>query len=68
MEESSGNMATELLGALWAVWKEMFGVLMEILPKVISFALWVLCGFIILPCMFVAGELSPKWIEWGEDM
>ena len=68
MDDAKPNIIGELFTALWDVWKEMFGYLVEILPKVISFTLWVLCGLIILPCMFIAGELSPKWIEWGEDM
>jgi hypothetical protein len=68
MDEGGSNIVTELLSALWAVWKEMFDVVVEIAPKAISFILWVLCGFIILPCMFIAGELSGKWIEWGEGM
>lgn len=38
-----------------------------ILPKVISVFLWVLSALIVLPSVFIAGTLYPKWIEWGED-
>lgn len=34
--------------------------------KAISIILWVAVGAIILPCVFVAGHIFPKWTEWGE--
>lgn len=56
-----------LLSDLWGVWKDMFEALMEILPKVFKFVLWVLAALIILPCVYIAGNIYPMWVEWGED-
>jgi hypothetical protein len=67
MEESKSNVFVEILSALWEVWKEMFSALLSILPKFLGFALWALCGLLILPCVFIAGSLYPTWVEWGED-
>ena len=68
MDESGGNILTEILGSLLAVWGEMWSAFIEILPKVISFILCVLTAIVVLPCVFVAGEIYPKWVEWGEGM
>ena len=57
----------EILKELLDLWKEMFGSLMGVLPKAMSVALWGLVAIFILPCVFVAGHIYPKWIEWGED-
>lgn len=50
----------ELIGAAIPV---VFGALW----KLVRFVIWVLLAIIILPCVFVAGEIYPKWAEWGED-
>jgi hypothetical protein len=63
MGEAIGSLFT----GIWGVWKEMFSVAVEIAPKVLHFIAWILSALIILPCVFVAGNLYPKWIEWGED-
>ncbi len=63
-----GETIQEILKAIWDVWKAMFSALMEILPKILSFAFWAVCGVIILPCVFIAGSMYPKWVEWGEDL
>ena len=57
----------EAIGALFELWIDMLGAFFAVLPKVIHFLLWALTAVIILPCVFVAGEIYPKWIEWGED-
>jgi hypothetical protein len=61
------EMIKEIFTTLWEIWKEMFSVLMAILPKFLGFALWAICGVFILPCVFIAGSMYPKWVEWGED-
>jgi hypothetical protein len=66
MEGSKSNIIGELFGALWEVWKEMWGIFISIAPKALSFILWVLCGLIILPCVFIAGNFFNKWTDWGE--
>ena len=58
----------ELFSDLWSVWSLMFGHILEFAQKMVIFVLWVLCGIIILPCVFVSGTLFPKWSEWGEKM
>lgn len=67
MEDSggTGGAASEIFGMLWSVWKEMFGVVFSILPKVIFFTLWILSGIIIMPCVLVANHIFPAWSEWG---
>ena len=46
---------------------DMFAAMIGVLPKVIHFVLWVLSAIIILPCVFVAGNIYPAWIKWGEE-
>jgi hypothetical protein len=57
----------DMFGQLIEVWQEMLGAIMGVLPKILSFVLWIIAGFIILPAVFIAGNLYPKWTEWGED-
>jgi hypothetical protein len=56
-----------LFGAIWEVWKEMASAFFGMIPTAMHFLLWVISGIIILPCVFIAGNLYPKWMEWGED-
>ncbi|MEA2715267.1 MAG: hypothetical protein QOG91_295 [Candidatus Parcubacteria bacterium] len=60
------EMIEEMFVALWDIWAEMLGAFMEVAPKIISFVLWALAAMIILPCVFVAGNIYPSWVEWGE--
>ena len=57
---------TEILSGIWGIVKSAFDMIVELAPRVISFCLWVLSGIIVLPCVFIAGTLYPKWVEWGE--
>ncbi|MBU6426783.1 hypothetical protein KGQ27_00910 [Patescibacteria group bacterium] len=57
-----------IVSQLWSIWAEMLEAVWSILPKAISFLFWVLSAIVILPCVFVAGQLYPKWVEWGEDL
>ena len=52
----------------WELVKEMYNSFMDVLPAAIYFILWLLSAIIILPCVFVAGTLYPKWVEWGESL
>ena len=58
----------DLFGALWEVWKDMYKSMMDVLPKALKFILWLLCGILILPCVFVAGVLFPAWEDWGKEL
>lgn len=58
----------EIATTLWSVWKEMFAKFIEITPKIISFFLWVITALVVLPCVFVAGEIYPRWVKWGEGL
>jgi hypothetical protein len=40
---------------------------MSTVIKVIHVTLWAASAVIVLPCVFVAGVIYPKWVEWGED-
>ncbi len=46
---------------------DMFAAVIGVLPKVIHFVLWVISAIIILPCVFVAGNIYPAWVKWGEE-
>ncbi len=67
MEEGSSNILTEALGLFFGLIKEIFEVFGVFLPKFISMFLWVLSAIIVLPCVFVASNIYPKWSKWGED-
>ena len=60
--EEVGSMAK----AFFDIWKEMLSGFFSVLPTAIFFCLWLLSAIIILPCVYVAGILYPKWVEWGE--
>jgi len=57
-----------IFSTLWDVWKEMFKALMEVLPRLISFILWVIVAIIVLPCVFIAGNIYPAWVDWGKEI
>jgi hypothetical protein len=59
---------TGLFGALMDVWKEMFALAAEVIPKAFFFLLWVACGIIILPCVYISAILFPMWTDWGEKL
>jgi hypothetical protein len=61
------ELASSMFKELLNVWKAMFEVLAEIVPKAFKFLIWVLLGIIILPCVYIAGNWFPKWTDWGED-
>ncbi|MGC9605644.1 MAG: hypothetical protein ABSF56_02750 [Minisyncoccia bacterium] len=61
------EMFGDAIGALFKLWEEMFLVILAVLPKAFKLVLWVLLAAVILPCVFVAGNIYPKWVEWGED-
>lgn len=61
-----GEAVAELVSGFFNVWKDIFSTIFGIVPKIISFILWILVGIIVLPCVFVAGIIFPKWTEWGE--
>lgn len=62
------SLIWEMAKSLWEVWTEMFGVLMGALPRLLSLVLWILSGIIILPCVYVAGNLYPAWTDWGGEL
>jgi phage-related protein len=63
MESESPGIVSEFFEVLG----EMFSAIWDVLPGIISFVLWVVAAFIILPCVFIAGTLYPAWMEWGEE-
>ena len=66
--EGFGKIITDLFSELWKIWKEMFGFFAELIPRLMILGLWILCGIIILPSVFIAGTFYPKWSEWGEKL
>ena len=69
MAEDGGggsNVFIELIESFFKLIFEMLGAFFSVLPKVISFILWIIVAIVILPCVFVAGNLYEPWIKWGE--
>lgn len=66
-----GSIVGEVFTAVWEVWTEIigtiFGAIWGAMPKVLSITGWVIAAVIVLPCVYVASHLYPKWVEWGED-
>ncbi len=58
----------ELLKSFWALTAGLIGSLLALIPKAVILSLWVACGIIVLPCVYVAGILYPKWVDWGEKL
>lgn len=70
MAEEGGageGVISTIFSSIFSLIGEMLGAFFAVLPKIISFVLWVLCAIIILPCVFVAGSIYPSWVEWGEN-
>ena len=65
--ESKPNIFEVMFVDFFKVLYEMFKAVLGVLPTVISFVLWVLSAVIILPCVFIAGNIYPSWVKWGED-
>ena len=70
MAESEGGgdgLIATIFGTIFGLITEMIGAFFAILPKVLKFVFWILSAIIILPCVWVAGNIYPTWVEWGED-
>ena len=65
--ESAPSPLVDAFGAIFSLFGEMIGAFFSVLPKIISFLLWVLVAIIVLPCVFIAGNIYPAWVSWGED-
>jgi hypothetical protein len=61
--EVVGEIFKHFFGLLW----EMISGMLSMVPKAISLFLWILAAMLVLPCVFVANAVYPKWVEWGED-
>lgn len=35
--------------------------------KIVHFSLWVIGAVFILPCVFIATTMYPKWEKWGGE-
>ena len=60
--ENISKQFGEMFTTLFEVWGEMFSALLKVIPKAIKAVIWVLCGLIVIPCVFVASEIYPKWL------
>ncbi len=66
MFEAISTMLAETGKIIFEAWMALLGALFELLGKILHFGLWAVSGALILPCVFVAGNLYPKWEKWGE--
>jgi len=64
--EGGGGLIATIFGSLFSLLGEAFGALIGVIPKIVSFLLWVLVAIIVLPCVWVAGSIYPLWEKWGE--
>jgi hypothetical protein len=62
--ETIGEMISELFKLI----SEILSAIWEVLPRAISFFLWILVAIVVLPCLFISGVIYPKWVEWGENL
>lgn len=66
-EPSAPNPFFEVFETIFKFTWEVIVALVSVIPRILSFILWCLAGVIVLPCVFVAGTIYPKWTEWGEN-
>jgi hypothetical protein len=62
-----GGLIETIFTTLFDLVKEMLGAFFAVFPKILKFVIWVIGAIFILPCVFVAGNIYPKWVEWGEE-
>lgn len=67
MDDKPQNPIVAMIEGVFKTLGELLIGILSIIPKVLSFILWILAAVFILPCVFVAGTLYPLWTEWGED-
>lgn len=58
---------TEIVSGLWNLGREILEAALPIVKTAVSFILWVLLAIIILPCVYIAGNIYPLWEKWGEN-
>lgn len=70
MEKDSGGggIVSEIIGGVFTLLGTIFEAIAEFAPKIISFLLWCLLAILVLPCVFIAGNIYPLWVEWGEEL
>ncbi len=66
-EGGSSNLFETVVGGIFTAIGHILGAFFMALPKIISFILWVVVAIIVLPCVFVAGNIYPKWEKWGSE-
>lgn len=66
-EGGGGGLIETIFTTLFDLVAEMIGAFFKILPKILKFVIWVLLAIVVLPCVFVAGNIYPWWVEWGEE-
>lgn len=66
-EGGSDNPFVLVISSVFSLIGEMLGAFFAVLPKIVSFVLWVVVAIIVLPCVWVAGVIYPQWVEWGKD-
>ncbi|HEX7724716.1 MAG TPA: hypothetical protein VF438_03215 [Candidatus Paceibacterota bacterium] len=62
-----GGLVEVFFATMWDLLSSLVVGIFNILKKVIPFVLWVLLAIIVLPCVWVASEVYPKWVSWGEE-
>jgi hypothetical protein len=58
-----GEMIKAVFGIIVDIWKMIW----PMITIAASFILWVLAACIILPAVFIAGQVYPLWEKWGES-
>lgn len=54
---------------------EIVDAMIELIQESIGFSIrflnvlfWAIAGAFILPCVFIAGNVYPKWEKWAENL
>ncbi len=63
---SLGTLITEVAKLIFSAWLAILSSLLVLIGKAVHFGLWMIAGVFIVPCVFIAGNLYPKWEKWGE--
>lgn len=62
------EIISEMISGIWGAIMQIAKAMGPGIKLMVSLTLWVLSALFILPCVFVANTLYPKWEEWGGNL
>lgn len=58
------EVINEIIGGITELLSQTFGFSI----KFLNVLFWAIAGALILPCVFVAGNIYPMWEKWAEKI